>query len=318
MKTTMPRDPYEVLGVSKSASADEIQKAYRKLSKKHHPDRNPGDKQADVAYKEVQEAYEVIGDATKKANFDQFGFAGPPQAGFPGGGGGGFGGGGFPGGFTGGGGGGPNIDPEMAEELFRRFTGGGMGGEGPDLGDLFGGGRRKGKTRPRRPAEPIEAEVSVPFEVAANGGSIAIQIGDNEINVKVPAGMEDGKRLRVKGDESRPRDVLLKVKIAPHAYFRREGNDIILDVPISLPEAVLGGKVEVPTVGGERLEVKVRPGTSGGARLRLRGKGINGGDQYLVFKLLVPTGEVDEASRKLIEEFAKLNPQTPRVNIPWA
>ena len=104
----MPRDPYEVLGVSKSASADEIQKAYRKLSKKYHPDRNPGDKQADASYKEVQEAYEILGDATKKANFDQFGFAGPPQGGFPGG--------GFPGGFPGGGES-ANIDPEMAEEL---------------------------------------------------------------------------------------------------------------------------------------------------------------------------------------------------------
>jgi len=311
MKTTMPRDPYEVLGVSKSASADEIQKAYRKLSKKHHPDRNPGDKQADAAYKEVQEAYEVIGDATKKANFDQFGFGGPPQGGFPGGG-------GFSG-FPGGGHGGPNIDPEMAEELFKRFTGGGMGGEGPDLGDLFGGGRRKARPRGRRqPAEPIEAEVTIPFHVAANGGSISIRVGDDEIDVKVPAGIESGKKLRVKGDHTRPRDVLLKVSIEPHPYFRRDGNDILLDVPLSLAEAVLGGKVEVPTVGGERLDVKIRPGTSGGARLRLRGKGINGGDQYLVFKVIVPTGEVDEASRKLIEEFAKLNPQTPRANIHWA
>lgn len=319
----MPRDPYEVLGVSKSASADEIQKAYRKLSKKHHPDRNPGDKAADSAYKEVQEAYEILGDATKKARFDEYGFAGPPQGGFPGGGfQGGFPGGGFGGGFPGGGVGGPNIDPEMAEELFKRFVGGGggMGGEGPDLGDLFGGGRRgRAKTRGRRqPMEPIEAEVSVPFDVAANGGSIGIQIGNDHIDVKIPAGIDDGKKLRVKGDDTRPRDVLLKVKIAPHPYFRREGNDILLDVPISVVEAILGGKVEVPTIGGERLEVKVRPGTSGGSRLRLRGKGINGGDQYLVFKLLVPPGEVDEASRKLIEEFAAKNPQTPRVNIPWA
>src|SRR5262249_23091365 len=121
----MPRDPYEVLGVSKSASADEIQKAYRKLSKKYHPDRNPGDKAADTSYKEVQEAYDILGNAEKKANYDQYGFAGPQQAGFPGGGfPGGFPGGGFPGGFPGAGGG-QTIDPEMAEELFKRFTGGG-------------------------------------------------------------------------------------------------------------------------------------------------------------------------------------------------
>src|SRR5687768_6743673 len=152
MKTTMPRDPYEVLGVSKSATADEIQKAYRKLSKKYHPDRNPGDKQADASYKEVQEAYDILGNEQKKANYDQFGFAGA-QGGFPGAGGfpGGFpGAGGFPGGFPGGAGG-SNVDPAAAEELFKRFFGGGEGGAGPDLADIFGAGRRArgGRSRPR-------------------------------------------------------------------------------------------------------------------------------------------------------------------------
>jgi DnaJ-class molecular chaperone len=309
----MPRDPYEVLGVPRSATAEEIQKAYRKLSKKYHPDRNPGDKQADAAYKEVQEAYEILGDATKKANYDQYGFAGPQQ-GFPGG----FPGGGAPGGFPSGGySSGVNIDPDLAEELFKRFTGGGIG-EGFDMGDLFGT-RRRTRPRARRPmAEPIETEVSVPFEVAVNGGSIGLQVGHDRIDVKVPAGIEDGKKLRIKGDESRPQDVILTVRIAPHPYFRRDGNDILLDVPISVAEAILGGKVEVPTVAGERLEVKVRPGTSSGSKLRLRGKGVKGGDQYLVFKVLVPPGEVDAASRELIEEFARRNPQHPRANVPWA
>lgn len=315
----MPRDPYEVLGVSKSASGDEIQKAYRKLSKKYHPDRNPGDKQADNSYKEVQEAYEILGDATKKANFDQFGFAGAPQSGFPGGGfQGGFPGGGFQGGFPGGAGG-MNIDPEMAEELFKRFVGGGGGSEGPDMGDMFTGGRRKPRSRNRRPAaEPVEAEVTVPFEVAAKGGNVALEVGGTRIDVKVPAGIEDGKKLRVPAAATGSSDVILKVRIAPHPYFRREGNDVLLDVPISLAEAVLGAKVEVPTVAGERLEVKVRPGTSSGAKNRLRGKGLNGGDQYIVFKIIVPAGEVDEKSRELIQEFAKLNPLNPRANTPWA
>jgi DnaJ-class molecular chaperone len=309
----MPRDPYDVLGVPRSATAEEIQKAYRKLSKKYHPDRNPGDKQADAAYKEVQEAYEILGDATKKANYDQYGFAGPQQ-GFPGG----FPGGGAPGGFPSGGySSGVNIDPDLAEELFKRFTGEGIG-EGFDIGDLFGT-RRRTRPRARRPmAEPIETEVSVPFEVAVNGGSIGLQVGHDRIDVKVPAGIEDGKKLRIKGDESRPQDVILTVRIAPHPYFRRDGNDILLDVPISVAEAILGGKVEVPTVAGERLEVKVRPGTSSGSKLRLRGKGVKGGDQYLVFKVLVPPGEVDAASRELIEEFARRNPQHPRANVPWA
>ncbi len=316
----MPRDPYEVLGVSKSASPEEIQKAHRKLSKKFHPDRNPGDKQADASFKEVQEAYELLTDPTKKANYDQFGFVGPPQAGFPGAGGfaGGFPGAGFPGGFPDGGGG-VNIDPGMAEELFKRFVGGGAGGAGPNLGDFFETGRRKTKPRNRRTVgEPIEAEVTIPFDVAVNGGSIAIQVGEDQIDVKVPAGIEEGKKLRVKGDEQRPRDVILRVRITPHEYFRREGNDIFLDVPISIAEAVLGAKVDVPTIAGERLEVKVRPGTSSGAKLRLRGKGVNGGDQYLLFKVMVPPGEVDEVSRKLIEHFAERNAQMPRANVPWA
>lgn len=309
----MPRDPYDVLGVSRSATAEEIQKAYRKLSKKYHPDRNPGDKQADTAYKEVQEAYEILGDPTKKANYDQYGFAGPQQ-GFPGG----FPGGGVPGGFPGGGfTGGVTIDPEMAEELFKRFTGGGIG-EDFDIGDLFGN-RRRTRTRPRQPVvEPLETEVTVPFEKAANGGSISFLMGHERITVKIPAGIEDGKKLRIKGDDTRPQDVILTVRIAPHPYFRREGNDILLDVPISVSEAILGGTVEVPTVAGERLEVKIPPGTSSGAKLRLRGKGIKGGDQYLAFKVVVPPGEVDAASRALIEEFARKNPQYPRANVPWA
>lgn len=309
----MPRDPYEVLGLSKSATAEEINKAYRKLSKKYHPDRNPGDKDADAKYKEVQTAHDILGDATKKAQYDQFGFAGP-QTGFPGGG-------GFPGagGFPGGGGG-VQFDPEAAQQLFDLFGGGlGGGGGGVDLSDLLGGGaRRKTRgTRSRRTAEPVESEVTVPFEVAATGGSVAISVDGRQIDVKVPAGIEEGKKLRVPAEATGGADVLLKVKIAPHPYFRREGNDLLLDVPISLSEAILGAKVDVPTLDGAKLTVTVPAGTSGGKKLRLRGKGIAGGDQYLVFKVEVPAGKVDDKSRELIEEFAKRNPQHPRANSPW-
>lgn len=307
----MPRDPYEVLGVSKSASTEEIQKAYRKLSKKHHPDRNPGDKQAEATYKEVQSANEILSDPAKKANYDQFGFAGPGPGGFPGGGGGGFPGGGFPGGANFGG----NVDPAMADELFRTFFGGSAGG--PDVGEMFGGRRGK-KARSRRAPEPVESDVTVPFDVAARGGNVALDIGGRRIDVKVPAGIEEGKRLRVPPEATGGTEVLLRVKIAPHPYFRREGNDVFLDVPIGVSEAVLGAKVEVPTIDGSRLEVKVPPGTSSGSKLRLRGKGLSGGDQYLVFKIVVPTGVVNDASRHLIDEFAKLNPHNPRANVPWA
>ncbi|HEY1190518.1 MAG TPA: J domain-containing protein [Gemmata sp.] len=314
----MPRDPYEVLGVSKSATAEEINKAHRKLSKKYHPDRNPGDKQADANYKEVQSAHDILGDPAKKEQYDRYGFAGT-QSGFPGGGGFPGGAGGFGGGFPGGAGG-PQLDPEAAQRLFDLF-GGGMGGAGgPDLGDLFGGGRRKSRPKGRPRAEPIESEVTVPFDVAANGGSVALEIGGRRIDVKVPGGIEEGKKLRVPADATGGQEVLLKVKIAPHPFFRREGNDLYLDVPLALPEAILGAKVDVPTLDGSKLAlvtVTVPPGTSSGRKLRLRGKGIGGGDQYLVFKVEVPPGQVDEKSRELIDEFAKRNPQAPRAGAPW-
>ncbi|HYH67370.1 MAG TPA: J domain-containing protein, partial [Urbifossiella sp.] len=192
------------------------------------------------------------------------------------------------------------------------------GGGTPDVNDLFSG-RRGGrqKQRPRPPAEAIESEVTVPFEVAAAGGSVAIDVGGRRIDVKVPAGIDDGKKLRVPAHATGSSDVILRVRVSPHPYFRREGVDVFLDVPLSLAEAVLGARVEVPTVTGERLEVKVPPGTSGGAKLRLRGKGVAGGDQYLVFKVTVPPGTVDDRSQELITEFAERNPQAPRAGVAW-
>jgi DnaJ-class molecular chaperone len=134
--------------------------------------------------------------------------------------------------------------------------------------------------------------------------------------VKIPAGIDEGQTMRLGGQAPGGGDLLLKVHIRPHAYFRREGNDILLEVPLSLPEAVLGTKVDVPTLDGTRLTVKIPPGTSSGARLRLRGHGIKGGDQYIEVKILVPAAK-DERSRELIEEFARLNPQNPRAGLPW-
>jgi curved DNA-binding protein len=306
----MPRDYYEVLGVKRDASEDEIKKAYRKLARQYHPDRNPGDKQAEANFKEVQEAYDVLSDKARRERYDRFGFAGPEQ-GMPGGEGG-------PGGFRfhwGGPGGGQSVDPEMAEELLRQF---GVNLGGFDLGGM-GGGRRTaaGGGRRRRPAaESQTADVTIPFETAALGGTVSLGVEGHELEVKVPAGIDEGQTMRLQGQAPGGGDLLLKIHIRPHEYFRREGNDILLEVPLSLPEAVLGTKVDVPTLDGTRLTVKVPPGTSSGARLRLRGRGIKGGDQYIEIKVMVPAPK-DERSRELIEEFARLNPQTPRAGLPW-
>jgi DnaJ-class molecular chaperone len=312
----MPRDYYEVLGVKRDASEEQIKSAYRKLARKYHPDRNPGDKQAEENFKEVQTAYDVLSDKEKRARYDQFGFAGENGP-FGGQGGGPF----RWGGGAGGPGGGVHVegmDPEQAEELLRGIFGG-MGGAG-GMGDIFGRAARGAGGRTRRPPAPereaeSEHEVTIPFLTAAQGGSIDLNINGQEGSVRIPAGVEDGKVIRVPAPGGGR--VRLKLRIEPHPHFRREGKDIILEVPLALPEAVLGTRVDVPTLSGERLTVKVPPGASSGARLRLRGKGIDGGDQYIEVKVVVPAPK-DERSRELIEEFARLNPQHPRSGPPWS
>lgn len=304
----MPTNPYDVLGVSRSASAEEITKAYRKLAQQYHPDRNGGDKAAEAKFKEVNNAYEVLSDPQKKQMFDMTGQTGG-AGGFPGGAG------GFPGGF----GGGQQIDPQAAEELFRMFGAGAPGG-GFDFGSAFGGGKRGGgKSRGgsrARPPEEVQSDVRVPFLTAATGGSVSLEVGGRGIDVRIPAGIEEGKKLRVPASATGGVDVILRVLIDPHPYFKREGNDVSVEVPISAAEAVLGTKVDVPTLVGDTLTVKVPPGTSSGAKLRMKGKGVAGGDQFLVFKVVVPA-KPDDATKALMEEYAKLNPADPRASVPW-
>jgi curved DNA-binding protein len=305
----MPRDHYEVLGVQRGASDDDIKKAYRTLARKYHPDRNPGDKQAEAKFKEVQEAYDVLSDKTKREQYDQFGFAGPQMGGGAGPGGFHWGGGGTPGGFQ-------NIDPGQAEEILQQMFG---GGGFPGMGEAFGQrGRSKGRSR-RQPREQpaVTSEVNIPFLTAAVGGTVSLRVDDREIDVKIPAGIEEGQSIRLKEQGPGGADLLLKLHIDPHSHFQREGNNVILPVPLALSEAVLGGKIDVPTLDGQVLTVKVPAGTSSGGRLRLRGKGIKGGDQMLEFKVMIPAN-VDAKSRELIEEFAKLNPQSPRSGPPWS
>jgi curved DNA-binding protein len=306
----MPQDLYELLGVSRSASEDEIQKAYRKLARQWHPDRNPGDKAAEEKFKDIAAAYEILSDKQKRAQYDQFGAVGGPGGGGPEGF--HFGGGGGPGGFT------SNIDPETAQRLFGDLFGGGspFGGMG-GLGDLFGGGgaRQSRSRKPRKPPE-VTASVDIPFERAAVGGSIGLNVGDKAIDLKIPAGIKDGQTMRLGGQGPDGADLLLTIHIQEDPNFRREDDDLILTVPLSLGEAILGGKIDVPTLDGGKLTVTIKPGTSSGTRMRIRGQGIKGGDLYIEAKVVVPA-PADTQSRELIEEFVKLNPQQPRSGPPW-
>jgi curved DNA-binding protein len=311
----MPRDPYEVLGVARDASEDDIKKAYRKLARQFHPDRNPGDKQAESRFKEVQEAYDVVGDKEKRTQFDRFGFAGAGAGPFGGGGGGPF----RWGGGGGGGSGEPNfrfegISPEDLAGIFSQFGGAGGGGGG-EFTDVFG---QRGRSRGRKAkaAPEATADVTIPFLTAARGGTVGVGIDGRELEIKVPAGVEDGRKMRLGGQAPGGGDLILTVHVSPHPYFQREGKNVLLEVPITLSEAVLGTKVDVPLTGGGTGTVKVPAGTASGARLRLRGQGIAGGDQYVEIKI-VPPPSVDARSRELIEEFARHNPQDPRAGLGW-
>jgi curved DNA-binding protein len=306
-KEYMPRDYYEVLGLKREASEDEIKRAYRKLAREHHPDRNPGDKNAETRFKEVQEAYDVLSDKTKRGQYDQFGFAGPgarPN--------------GAPGGFQWGGGFGEGVqvDPSQFEEILRGF-GGGAGGAGMGgFEELFSQGRRSNRGRRSQQREPVTTTLRVPFETAVLGGAMSLSVNDRVIEVTIPAGIREGQSLRMAGQAPGGADLLLKIEIEPHHFFRREGNDLIIIAPVTIAEAVLGAKIDVPTLQGEKLTVKIPAGASSGNRLRLRGKGVNGGDQYVELKIVAPP-KIDDESRTLMEQFAQRNPQNPRSGAPW-
>lgn len=311
----MADDYYKTLGVSKTASADEIRKAYRKLARVNHPDAKPNDPKAAETFKKIQEAYDVLNDKEKRQQYDQFGPdfqrmgpGGPFGPGGPGGPGG-------PSGFSGGSG------PIDISELF--------GNGGIDLSDFFGGSMGGGQSRPGpqrskrggpSKGEDIRATVQVPFETAVNGGSVDVRLdraGNIEtLSVKIPAGVSEGQVIRLAGQGGQglrgglPGDLLLKIEILPHAYFRREGSNLSLDVPVSPSEAVLGTKVEVPTLSEGQVVVKVPPGTSSGMKLRLRGKGVidpatkQPGDQFVVVKIVLPK-KITDREKALYEQIAE-------------
>lgn len=294
----MAKDYYNILGVQKGASEEEIKKAYRKLAREFHPDLHPDrKKEMEAKFKEINEAYEVLGDPKKRSEYDmlgQVGFgAGAPGAGYA-----------PPGGIH-----------------FEDF-GAGFGGFEDIFGEIFGrGGRRRVAQR----GADLEYRMELDFIQAVKGTEIKINIsrpsGPETLTVKVPPGIKTGSRVRVagKGEEGfgggPPGDLYIETYVRPHPYFRREGNDIYIDAPITLKEALLGAEIEVPTVDGH-TRIKTPAGTQGGQKLRIKGKGGYGprgerGDEYVVINIALPK-HIDARSKELIEEFSDLNPYDPR------
>lgn len=333
------RDYYDILGVQRSAGADDIKKAHRKLVRQYHPDVNKNNASATEKFKEIQEAYDVLSDPEKRKQYDQFGHAGPgvPPGGddmwehFRRGGGGGAG----PGrggqrGRTWDSGGGVSVEDFDFGDLFDQFFGGqtGAGRRGPGgMGGMGGMGGRPAAAEPPRGAD-IEYPVTLSFEDAARGRTLPLQIrrgGKVEsIEIKIPAGVRDGSRVRIKGKGDRglgghQGDLFIIVSVQAHPYFRREGLDVLLDLPISLYEALLGTKVAVPTLDGP-VTLTIPPGTSSGAKLRIKGRGIERGtekgDQYVVMKVIVPR-ELDDDDRAAVEALQRKRPVNARADLHW-
>lgn len=334
-----PIDFYASLGVAKDVSKKDLTKAYRALAKKYHPDRNPDDKTAQKKFQEIQEAYDVLSDPEKRSIYDEYGinpldaqaFSAAKQAkaagvdgdafkrGFAGG----FGGapgGGAPGGFRfESGGNGEGFD---FSSLFGNMGGGGS--QGFDFSSLFGGGmggtsgRRSARgTRAAMRGRDLEREISIPFTTAVTGGTIALRLArdgrtavSETIDVKIPAGIEDGKKIRLRGQgEPIPGgtagDLLLKIRITPHAYFRREQNNLVVRVPVTFAEATLGGKIDVPSPNG-MVTITIPVGTTSGKRLRMKGQGVatktGTGDLFVEILVDVPK-TVDVETEKLIRQL---------------
>ena len=317
------RDPYEVLGVPRGASAAAIKSAYRKLAKKHHPDNNKNDSKAAARFSEINSANEIIGDEDKRKQFDrgEIDADGKPRfQGFPGG---------DPRGRAG--------SPGGGFETYTFRSGGGPGGGGGAgfediLNSMFGGAAGRGARSGR--GSPFEFEtggigidldlsvaMTVSLEEAVNGAQKRVRLpSGKELNVKVPAGVVAGQQIRLKGQGETapghpPGDILITVSIAPHAFFKVDGSDLKVDLPITLYEAVLGGKVRVPTLGNA-VELSIPKNTSSGRTFRLKGKGLpktggGTGDLLATTRIMLPDGN-DAELEALMQKWRDGHPYNPR------
>jgi molecular chaperone DnaJ len=292
----LEKDFYKILGVSKDVPAAELKKAYRKLAKDFHPDRNPGNDAAEARFKDISEAYDVLNDPAQRKEYDEFrALGGGPR---------------FQGGRPGQGQG------QGFEDVFSNIFGGGFQGGGfPGFGGGFG---------PQRGSD-LTVSSTINFIDSIQGTQLKVGVHGETVNVKIPAGIQDGQKLKVRGKgQQSPNggsagDLVVTVKVKPHPIFSRDGDNIRVAVPITFAEAVLGATIQVPTLGGEPVKLKVAPGTPNGRTLRVKGKGVQlagkEGDLLATVEIAVPA-HVNDKAKELLEQFdAELPQEDPRLDV---
>ena len=322
------KDFYKVLGVSKDVDEPALKKAYRKLARQFHPDSNPGNAAAEAKFKEISEAYSVLSDSQQRAEYDQMRAMGSGARFTAGGGGQG---GGFEDVFGGmfGGGARPGGRPGAAnsadfDDIFSMFSGGGGNrfGQG-GFGQTSGGFRGFGGPTPGR---DISATTTVDFVTATKGDTVRLQGADGKpINVKIPAGVSDGQKIKLRGkgeaspDGGDPGDLVLTVGVRKHPVFERDGLNLRITVPVTFAEAALGATIQVPTLGGEPVKLRVAPGTSSGKVLRVKDRGVSTskgtGDLLARIEVAVPS-RLNEAQREALDAFETAGPaEDPRADL---
>lgn len=308
------KDYYEILSVPRSASMEEIKKAYRKLAMKYHPDKNPGDKVAEDKFKEISEAYDVLRDPKRKQMYDQFGHAGATAGAHAGGGHPFEGFGGFQGGFGG-------VGPDSFQDSFGDF-----------FSDFFtGAGRKRGPDfNARTRGADLRYTLAITLEEAATGCEKVISFVRRKNNkeetaklsITVPAGVKNGQRLKLRGEgdsvSGKPGDLYVIIGFQEHPLFKRKDNDLLLELPLSFVDAILGTQVEIPTLTG-KANLKVPPGTHNGQIFRLKGKGFPevggyGFGDMLVKAIIDIPKEVSSAEKAAIEQLRSLSDKSPSVN----
>ena len=296
----LEKDFYSVLGVPKDADAATIKKAYRKLARQEHPDHNPGDAKAEARFKDVGEAYAVLSDPEQRGQYDQLrAMAGGPR-------------------FTAGGRGGAGF-----EDVFGGMFGGGQSGgrvrytNAPGgaagfedlLGGLFGNAGAAGGFGPQQGAD-LATSATLPFRQAVEGSTVSLSVEGRTVNARIPAGVRDGQKIRLRG-KGRPGagggpagDLVITVRVTPHPVFSIDGDNLRITVPVAFDEAALGATIEVPTLDGATVRVKVPEGTPSGRVLRVKGKGIPGskGDLLITVQVVVPQ-RLSSAAREAVQAF---------------